>query len=422
MEQTTAPGESSDPSTARLKQDIEHTRDDLSETVAALEERLSPSQLRTALREEVQEVEQKVRVVLGEQLTEAKALVHAEVREAKEALQTGMADAERMIRSGLHDAKETVKHEVKDAVSAAKDSLRAATFGRVENFATQVGDTMNDVRDSLLDTIYSNPLPATLAGVGIAWLLMNRSRSASIRAQGYAGNGGTGDYGRQQMGSRIGETVGQMGAVLGQVTQQASGAVAQGLHGVTDTASEMLEGASGMATDVAYTAAEGVSQAAHTVADGASAIADRAQAGAKRVERTFQRQLQERPLAIGAAAVAIGTMVGCALPRTRAEDNLMGEARTSMLSRAGDVVQEAAASLGVGSAQQDDEATQNRQTSQGDRGQGGRNSADERKTQSGQREQRSGKPEGQGSQGAQGKQSEQQRSRREPDGKSATKS
>src|SRR4029453_15748153 len=107
--------------------------------------------------------------------------------------------------------------------------------------------------------------------------------------------------------------------------------------------------------------AEGVSQAAQTVADSASAMAGRAQAGAKRVERTFQRQLQERPLAIGAAAVAVGTMVGCALPRTRAEDQLMGEARTSMLSRAGDAVQGVATSIGVGGEQQGTERAQDRQ-------------------------------------------------------------
>jgi hypothetical protein len=186
----------------------------------------------------------------------------------------------------------------------------------------------------------------------------------------------------------------------------------------------MLEGASGMATSVAHTAAEGVSQAAHTVADSASALADRAQAGAKRVERTFHRQLEDRPLAIGAAAVAIGTMVGCALPRTHAEDQLMGEMRTSMLSHAGDVVHEAAASFGVGAAEQDAETAHSRQTSQADRSQGDRNPANEQDAQSRQREQQrsAGKQQAQGSQGGQGKQSEQQRSRRDADGKTATRS
>ena len=397
---------------ARIKQDIEQTRDNLSETVAALEERLSPSTLRTALREEVQEVEQKVRAVLGEQLTEAKTLVQTELREAKDALHTGLVDAERMIRSGLHDAKETTKNELKSAVNDAKDSLRAATIGRVENFATQAGDTMNDVRDTLFETIRQNPLPATLAGVGIGWLLMNRSRSESFRARGYGGNGTYSTH----MGPRAGERVGQMGAALGRATEQASGAVAHGLQGVAETASDVIEGASGMATNIAHTAAEGVSQAASAVTGGASALSGSAHAGAKRVEQTFQRQLQERPLAVGAAAIAIGTMVGCAMPRTRVEDELLGEASNSMLARAGDVVHEAAASVGIGAGEQRNEETQRRRD-EGGRGQ------DEQRPGNGQQAQgaQSGPPRSteQQSQGGQGKQGEQQKSRKESEGSQA---
>ena len=34
---------------------------------------------------------------------------------------------------------------------------------------------MNDTRESLVETIRQNPIPAAFAGIGIAWLLMNRS-------------------------------------------------------------------------------------------------------------------------------------------------------------------------------------------------------------------------------------------------------
>jgi hypothetical protein len=110
-----------------------------------------------------------------------------------------------------------------------------------------------------------------------------------------------------------------------------------------------------MATNIAHTAAEGVSQAA-SAGHWKRVRADRKrQAGAKRVEQTFQRQLQERPLAVGAAAIAIGTMVGCALPRTRVEDELLGETSNSVLARAGDVVHDAAASVGSGPRTQGEE-------------------------------------------------------------------
>lgn len=263
---------------------------------------------------------------------------------------------------------------------------------------------MNDARDTLIDTIRCNPLPASLAGVGIAWLLMNRSRSASFR--GHAGNGGYRGH-STSMGPGVGERVGQMGDAIGHATQQAGGAVAQGLRGVAETASDAIEGASGMATTIAHTAAEGVSQAASAVTGSASALSGSAQAGAKRVEQTLQRQLQERPLAVGAAAIAIGTMVGCALPRTRMEDDLLGETSATVLSHAGDVVHEAAAFVGIGAGEQGDGDKQrgNEQQAQGDRGQPQR--ASERP------------PSSQGGQGKPGDQ--QQKSRREPEAKSGSR-
>jgi len=323
---------SSDPSvddmpTERLKHEIEHTKEGLSETISALEEKFSPSQVREVVGTELEQVEQRVRVVLADQLEHAKVLVQAEVGDAKTALRDGLQDAERRIRNGLVEAKESVKTEVKDAVISAKESLRAATLGRVETFATNVGDTMNEARDTLLDTLYNNPLPTAVTGVGLVWLLMNRSRSAADRARGSNGS------------------VGQGGVTAGRVVQRATGVVAQGVQGATDAAGDAISSASDLVTSIAQTASDGVQQAAHTVSDSAVSLAGTAQQSAKRVERTVQRALHDRPLAVGAAALAIGTMVGCALPSTNAENELMGETRDGVLTRAGDAVHEAAASV-----------------------------------------------------------------------------
>src|SRR5688572_28778585 len=53
-----------------------------------------------------------------------------------------------------------------------KDGVREATIGRVENMARQAGD-------GLMQTIKDNPLPAAMAGIGLAWLFMNRSGAQS---------------------------------------------------------------------------------------------------------------------------------------------------------------------------------------------------------------------------------------------------
>ena len=189
---------------------------------------------------------------------------------------------------------------------------------------------MNDARDTLFDTIYRNPLPATVTGVGLMWLLMNRSRAASER---------------RYNGSNAGGGIGQVGTAVGRAAQQASGAVAQGLHGARSAAGDALDNASDVVTSVAQSATEGAGQAVQTVSEGASALAENARHGAKRVEQTVQRTIHDRPLAVGAAALAVGTMVACLLPHTEAEDQLMGGTRDRLLYRAGDAVHEAAGSV-----------------------------------------------------------------------------
>ena len=326
------PSPDSSPATARLKDEIEHTRSELSDTVAALEEKLAPSQVREVVTAELQRVEDRVRDVIGDQLAQAKTLVETEMLEAKQFLRAQLTDAERMIRTGLSDARESVRKDAKDALTGARDSIRAATLGKVENLATDLGDAMNDARDTLLDTLYNNPLPATLTGVGLAWLLMNRSKSAAGRRSNW-GDGGNG------------AAVGNMGAVVGRAAHQATDALAQGFQGATDAAGNVLESASGMASTIAHAAGDTAQYAAHTAREGATALASSAKQNAKRVEQIVQRQLRERPLAVGAAAVAIGTMVGCALPHTHAEDEMMGETRDNVLYRAGDAIHDAAESV-----------------------------------------------------------------------------
>ena len=53
-------------------------------------------------------------------------------------------------------------------VQQAKDNVRDATIGRVE-------ETAKGVSDVVLETIKNNPIPAAMAGAGLALLWMNRS-------------------------------------------------------------------------------------------------------------------------------------------------------------------------------------------------------------------------------------------------------
>jgi len=76
-------------------------------------------------------------------------------------------------------------------------------------------------------------------------------------------------------------------------------------------------------------------------AEVAGAVADRTQDAAATVARQTRHQVRrledrfhENPLAVGAAALAIGAAVGLALPHTAKEDELMGSARDSLMDQA----------------------------------------------------------------------------------------
>jgi hypothetical protein len=309
---------------------------------------LNPKDLREKVGNELQQVEDRVRAVVRDQLAEAKALVQGELVEAKGLLRTEMNEAEEKVRKGLLDAKQAITDDVKQAVSDAKASVRAATIGKVEDLATTLGDKMNDARETLIDTIRNNPVPAAVAGVGLAWLLMNRSKSHR-RHDGP-------DYERNGSRGSVGRVAHQATEAAGQALHQASDTASSALHGASDIASSALHGASDMASGVAHRTAEtataivhGVGDTAahlaHQASDAAGTMATGARRGAHHVEEGLHRTLHDNPVAVGVAALAMGAVVGFSLPRTKAEDSLMGAARDKMVRQASDAAGTAAGSI-----------------------------------------------------------------------------
>lgn len=52
---------------------------------------------------------------------------------------------------------------------------------------------------------------------------------------------------------------------------------------------------------------------------------------ARKAQNQMRRMLRENPLMVGAAAIVVGAAVGMALPETERENELMGEARDSVV-------------------------------------------------------------------------------------------
>jgi len=285
-----------DTSTAEIRANIEQTRADMSETIEAIQERLNPQHLT-----------------------------------------------------------EQVKEQVKEQFEDAKATVREATIGKAEDMVRTAGDTVSEARYTLMEAIRQNPIPAAMIGIGLGWLLMNRRSTPSYSRGRYTGQGGYGSgyYGTEQ-GYR---SYGSGGSYYGGEHER-GGIISQGQRAVSDTVGRVQDTAGSVASRAQDTAGQVASRAQETVGnvadraqetvggivtqaqETAESLAYRTQYQAQRLEDRFQQALYETPLAVGAIAFALGTAVGLAAPQTERENELMGEARDTLVERAQDVAQD----------------------------------------------------------------------------------
>ncbi|MDB4941154.1 MAG: hypothetical protein JWP97_688 [Labilithrix sp.] len=331
--------------TSAIRSDIEKTRGDMSKTVNAIEERLSPAHLK----------EQFASVTAG-----ITSDVEAKVADLKESVMGGYHEAKDHLKDDLGRELRDAKTLVTDEFTHARTAVRDATVGRVEHMVHDARESVTDAGTSILDTIKANPIPAALVGVGLGWLLFGR-RSAtsarSLRSGTYAYGGGYGydEGGYQQRGGGGGDLLDQPRRVMRQgerAVGNAAHAASEGAsrlgHRVQEGAGRLAHGAQELAHDatdrVAGVAGDARDRAMHLASDARERGMQLAQGAGRQVmraERTVESTLRENPLAMGAVAVAIGAAIGLALPHSRVEDEWMGEAKERLFEQAQEYAGEA---------------------------------------------------------------------------------
>ncbi len=158
--------------------------------------------------------------------------------------------------------------------------------------------------------------------------------------------------------SAAGAVTGAAGSVAG-AAQGAAGSVtgaAQGAAGMAGRAGEgAAQGAAGMAQQAmqagqqarhqAMQAGRSAADQAGSLANQAGSLANQGQYQAGRMGRTVQRSLEDNPIAFGAAALLAGIAIALALPATRQERQLLGDAHDQFMDRAqsfaGDIAESA---------------------------------------------------------------------------------
>jgi hypothetical protein len=241
--------------------------------------------------------------------------------------------------------------QIQDRLSPARlrqeteDTIREATIGKVEQMTDRAEREVRNWRRKVAYTMKENPVPTALIGIGVGWLIL----SDDDRDHYYAT---TEEYHYYPYADRY-EARAEGVNAAGEVTQESREWARERASRARSRASTAADKVQDRASDVAGTVQERVDETTsaaqrqarelgHQVKETGRQARRRARRNVRRSKRTFWENMNENPLAVGATALAMGALIGLALPSTPPEDRWMGERRDELLDEARTRAQERA--------------------------------------------------------------------------------
>lgn len=210
-------------------------------------------------------------------------------RSAPDAVDAEEDDAEAIAREIDHTRAELAHtlDELQERLSPSQLVDRMVVYARnnVGEFAANLGNSVK-----------RKPLPVLLTGIGLLWTMAARETAADPVREGDLVTPGS---------------LPDVTTTTGEAPQSADGVAAQAVDTVRDTLSQ---------------AARQTSDKLATASQKAAALARDTGAQALRLRAGFQRLLEEQPMTVGALGLALGALIGAALPGTETEDRWLGEA------------------------------------------------------------------------------------------------
>jgi hypothetical protein len=282
---------------AKLRGEINAKRDEMSQTVGQIEQKLNPERLKNEAIGQFEDAKQKIKAELREEFAQA-------------------------------------RDKVREEFEQAKDAVREATIGKVEHMARDVRDTVSETRSNIVETIKANPVPAVLAGLSIAWLFINRQTKTSSYNDWQTPRASDGRRGarREALGNGVNGDNGWRSGI-----QNGADAVGNAVHDARAKANDLAHQVQRRAGEVAHEVSETAGRLATQTQERVGEMTDLAVREVRTVETYLSRQMRENPVTVGAVVLALGAAAGLALPRTQVEDQLMGETRDALTDRAGEL-------------------------------------------------------------------------------------
>ncbi len=302
-----------------------------------------------------------------------------QLRDQIEETRRGMGETIDAIQEKLsfQNISDQVKDQVSEQITGAVESAKDAFYGRAGEIVNTVGRGFRQIGDSdLVKKAQLNPTALAIISTGVGALLISflvgDNKKSKRRTSSYNYDYDSSDdqirytdsarhdlksenssesteSNLQSARNRISDTASSayesVSGVAGTAFEGVSGAASTAYDGVTNVAGSAYEGLG----DVAGKTYEGVGSLASKTYQGVGSAAglayDKAGDLGGQVKINYNHYIEENPLAVGAVALALGAVVGFAIPLTKKENEYMGEYRDTVLEKAQTTAQDALGSV-----------------------------------------------------------------------------
>ena len=259
-----------------------------------------------------------------------------------------------------------IKQDVQDYVRDKKDGILRSLEQRARENPLQTAAIAAGAAYPLWRIVTSVPVPLLLIGAGLA--LTRRSNHVASGSSG--SSHGFVDEARQRVGDAtdalkqkfddVSGTVQQRVQQTMQSAQQAADQMSDRVSGLKSQASQSAERltttmgnnlsqtaetARSMRADAMSTASDMVSSGYRSGADAAARAGEQVMQAGQRTQEMFVDTVQRHPMIVGAIGLAIGAAIAAALPSTRQEEQLFGEAGSGLKNKARELASEGVAAM-----------------------------------------------------------------------------
>jgi ElaB/YqjD/DUF883 family membrane-anchored ribosome-binding protein len=230
--------------------------------------------------------------------------------------------------------------ELGDRLTARSLLNSALDWWESRGVGARTGGATKDTYQSVARYVKENPIPALLVGAGVAWMIIEATTSDDEETRFYTerashkgkrSDSATRYYPSEYQRDDQTVTGGKSGSGIAESAKDKLEHAKEAVAEVAGAAKEKVAALGDAATEAAEDAGKRAKKVYQEGRSTASKIGGSVERGYHSSAEQLENAMEEYPLAVGIGFAALGALIGVLLPRTRREDELLGEQSDQLL-------------------------------------------------------------------------------------------